>query len=59
MRREINERFDKVNERFDGMHQEMLKMHRSIETMTRWAIGLLALFATLATALLALSQFAA
>jgi hypothetical protein len=55
----VDERFDQMNERFDQMHREMLKMHRSIQTMTRWAIGLLALFTTLATALLALGQFAA
>jgi len=47
---QMNERFDKLNERFDQMHEQM-------RVQTRWAIGILALFGTMTTVLLAIAVF--
>ena len=51
LRHEMNERFDRMNERFDQMYDRMM-------VMTRWTIGVIALFGTAVTILLAIAQFA-
>ena len=50
LRREMNERFDRMNERFDEMYDRIL-------LMIRWTIGVIALFGTAVTILLAVAQF--
>ncbi len=57
LRREMNARFDAMNERFDKMNERFDQLRDQMLVMTRWAIGLLALFATAVTALLAIAQF--
>ena len=47
-------RFDK---RFEGMDAKLDRMNDRILSMTRWLIGLVALFGSLVTALLAVAQF--
>ncbi len=49
-RREITQRFDVVHGRFDRMHEHLA-------SMTKWTVGTLALFGTLITILLTISQF--
>lgn len=62
LRREMNERFDRMNERFDErfdrMNERFDQMYERILVMTRWTIGVLALFGTIVTILLAIAQFA-
>jgi tetrahydromethanopterin S-methyltransferase subunit G len=53
----INERFDRMNERFDRMNERFDQMYERIGSMMKWAIGILALFGTMITVLLAISQF--
>ena len=66
--RQFNERIDAVNERIDGVHDrlderlggmdaKLEQMNDRILSMTRWLIGLVALFGSLVTALLAVAQF--
>ena len=57
LRREMNERFDRMNERFDRMNERFDQMYERILVMTRWTIGILALFGTIITILLAIAQF--
>lgn len=57
LRREMNERFDRVNERFDAMNERFDQMYERMMVMTRWTIGIIALFGTIVTILLAISQF--
>ena len=65
--RQFNERIDAVNERIDGVHDrlderlggmdaKLEQMNDRILSMTRWLIGLVALFGSLVTALLAVAQ---
>lgn len=49
-RKEMNERFDKINERFDTLYTLMA-------SSIKWTVGTLALFGTMITVLLAISQF--
>ncbi|PSQ93072.1 MAG: hypothetical protein BRD30_01865, partial [Bacteroidetes bacterium QH_2_63_10] len=54
----IDERFEQVDRRFEGMDAKLDRMNDRILSMTtRWLIGLIALFGTLVTALLAVAQF--
>ena len=46
----MNQRFDRINERFDQVYDRM-------QAQTRWTVGTIALFGTLITILLAISQF--
>jgi predicted nucleic acid-binding Zn-ribbon protein len=48
-RREVNERFDRVNERFDLLYERM-------NVQMRWTVGVLALFGTLITLIVAVAQ---
>jgi tetrahydromethanopterin S-methyltransferase subunit G len=72
MEEQFNERFESMEERFDsrlaGMKEEfngcfetmdakLDRMNDRILSMTRWLIGLIALFGSLVTALLAVAQF--
>jgi len=57
LRREMNERFDRMNERFDHMSERFDQMYERILVMTRWTIGVIALFGTAVTILLAIAQF--
>ena len=59
LRREMSERFDRVNERFDHMNERFDQMYDRMLVQTRWMVGTIAIFGTLITALLAISQFAA
>ncbi|MBS1251631.1 MAG: hypothetical protein MAG451_00664 [Anaerolineales bacterium] len=65
LRREMNERFermdgrfDQINERFDRMNERFDQMYDRMLVMTRWTIGVIALFGTAVTILLAVAQFA-
>jgi hypothetical protein len=53
----IDERFEQVDRRFEGVDAKLDRMNDRILSMTRWLIGLVALFGTLVTALLAVAQF--
>lgn len=57
LRREMNERFDRMNERFDRVNERFDEMYDRIMVMTRWTIGVIALFGTAVTILLAIAQF--
>lgn len=61
MRSQFDERFDgmrtHVDDRFEGMGAKLDRMNDRILSMTRWLIGLVALFGTLVTVLLAVAQF--
>jgi tetrahydromethanopterin S-methyltransferase subunit G len=68
LRREMNERFDqmeawfdqrlgKTNDRIDQMNERFDQMHEQMRVQTRWAIGILALFGTMTTVLLAIAVF--
>jgi DNA anti-recombination protein RmuC len=68
MEERFNERFDgmqnrfdgmrkRVDDRFEGMDAKLDRMNDRILSMTRWLIGLVALFGTLVTVLLAVAQF--
>jgi tetrahydromethanopterin S-methyltransferase subunit G len=54
---QVNERFGQMSDRLDTMDDKLDRMSDRILSMTRWLIGLLALFGTLVTALLAVAQF--
>lgn len=54
-RKEVNQRFDLMEQRFD---QRFDGMYDRIGSMMKWTVGTLALFGTLITTLLAISQFA-
>jgi len=58
LRREMNERFDRMNERFDLMNERFDRIYERIGTMMKWMVGVIGLFGTLITILLAISQFA-
>ena len=53
----IDERFEQVDRRFEGVDAKLDRMNDRILSMTRWLIGLVALFGTLVTALLVVAQF--
>ena len=53
----FNERFEQVDQRFEGVEAKLDRMNDRILSMTRWLIGLIALFGSLVTALLAVAQF--
>lgn len=66
--KDINARFDTINERFDNsqkdinarldaLNERFDRMHEHMASMIKWTIGTLALFGTLITILLAISQF--
>jgi tetrahydromethanopterin S-methyltransferase subunit G len=68
LRREMNERFDqmeawfdqrlgKTNDRIDKLNERFNQMHEQMRVQTRWAIGILALFGTMTTVLLAIAVF--
>ena len=56
----MDERFESMEARFDkrfeGMDAKLDRMNDRILSMTRWLIGLVALFGSLVTALLAVAQ---
>ena len=54
---QVNERFGQMGARLDTMDDKLDRMNDRILSMTRWLIGLLALFGSLITALLAVAQF--
>lgn len=55
----VDERFERVDERFQQMSDQLDRMNGRILSMTRWIIGLIALFGTMVTVLLAVAQFGA
>ena len=50
-------RFEEVSQRFEGIDTKLDRMNDRILSMTRWIIGLIALFGTMVTVLLAVAQF--
>jgi len=60
---QMNERFDAMNERLDErsdrIDERLGQMNDRILSMTRWLIGLVALFGTMVTVLLAVAQYTA
>ena len=58
---QVDQRFESMEERFDkrfeSMDEKLDRMNDRILSMTRWLIGLVALFGTLVTVLLAVAQF--
>ena len=54
---QVDQRFEKVDRRFDTVDTKLDRMNDRILSMTRWLIGLVALFGSLVTALLAVAQF--
>jgi len=54
---QIDQRFEQVDRRFESMDGNLDRMNDRILSMTRWLIGLVALFGSLVTALLAVAQF--
>jgi DNA anti-recombination protein RmuC len=58
---QVDQRFESMEERFDkrfeSMDAKLDRMNDRILSMTRWLIGLVALFGSLVTALLAVAQF--
>ncbi len=50
----INQRFDSINQRFDNRFDQI---NERMLVQTRWMVGTIALFGTLMTVLLAISQF--
>ena len=58
---QVDQRFESMEERFDkrfeGMDAKLDRMNDRILSMTQWLIGLVALFGSLVTALLAVAQF--
>lgn len=60
--RHIETRFDAMNERLDRMEsrfdERLDQMNERMLVQTRWMVGTIALFGTLITVLLAVSQFA-
>ena len=68
MEKHFEERFEQVDQRFEGMEErldrrfegmdeKLDRMNDRILSMTRWLIGLIALFGSLITVLLAIAQF--
>jgi chromosome segregation ATPase len=65
LRRTVDDRFDRlqiaIDQRFDNINLEMTRrsdeLQRTIIGQTRWSVGVLALFATMVTVLLAINQF--
>ena len=55
--KQVNQRFEQVDQRFEGVEAKLDRMNDRILSMTRWLIGLIALFGSLVTALLAVAQF--
>ena len=62
LRGEMNERFDRMNERFVEMKRHFeVRLDQMSERMlvqTRWLTGIIALFGTILTILMAIAQFA-
>jgi len=54
---QVDQRFEQVDQRFESMDAKLDRMNDRILSMTRWLIGLVALFGSLVTALLAVAQF--
>jgi len=58
---ETNARLDRMEERFekgfDAMNERLDRLHEAMRTQTRWAIGVLALFGTMTTVLMAVAVF--
>ncbi len=54
---QIDRRFEQVDQRFESMDAKLDRMNDRILSMTRWLIGLVALFGSLVTALLAAARF--
>ena len=58
---QVDQRFEGMEERldrrFEGMDEKLDRMNDRILSMTRWLIGLIALFGSLITVLLAIAQF--
>ena len=58
---QVDQRFDRLetrmDDRFESMDAKLDRMNDRILSMTRWLIGLVALFGSLVTALLAVAQF--
>jgi archaellum component FlaC len=61
MNARMDERFDAMNarmdEHFERMTDQLDRMNDRILSMTRWIIGLIALFGTMVTVLLSIAQF--
>jgi tetrahydromethanopterin S-methyltransferase subunit G len=57
MEERFGNRFEEVNQRFEGIDTKLDRMNDRILSMTRWIIGLIALFGTMVTVLLAVAQF--
>ena len=57
MEERFENRFEEVNQRFEGIDTKLDRMNDRILSMTRWIIGLIALFGTMVTVLLAVAQF--
>jgi tetrahydromethanopterin S-methyltransferase subunit G len=54
---EVDKRFDKVDRRFEQVTEQLDRMNGRTLSMTRWLIGLLVVFGTMVTVLLAIAQF--
>lgn len=54
---QINQQFNQVNQQFSEMNQRFDQMYDRILVMTRWTIGVIALFGAAITILLAVAQF--
>ena len=58
---QVDQRFDRLetrmDDRFESMDAKLDRMNDRILSMTRWLIGLVAVFGSLVTALLAVAQF--
>ena len=54
---QVDQRFESMEVRFNTMDDKLDRMNDRILSMTRWLIGLVALFGSLVTALLAVAQF--
>jgi len=53
----MNQRFDSINQRFDSINQRFDQINERMLVQTRWMVGTIALFGTLITVLLSISQF--
>ena len=54
---QVDQQFESMEVRFNTMDDKLDRMNDRILSMTRWLIGLVALFGSLVTALLAVAQF--
>ena len=54
---QVDSRFESMEARFNTVDDKLDRMNDRILSMTRWLIGLVALFGSLVTALLAVAQF--